>query len=219
LVGMGTAFAGIVRTPLTSVIMIFEVTRDYTIIVPLMIANLIAFFISHRLQRQPIYEALARQDGIHLPGGEGRTAPARMRVTVAMRQAPETWSPRTRIGDVVQSSRDGALDAWPVADGDGFYGMVDRVSLERAVAAGRSDQPLVTLLPSRHTDTSGWPHVHPDQSLTVALDHMGTMQCNVLPVVSRANIHQLLGIVTLQDILATYGVPTGMPTDGNDASG
>ena len=51
LVGMGTAFAGIIRTPLTSVIMIFELTRDYSIIVPLMISNLIAFFISHRLQR------------------------------------------------------------------------------------------------------------------------------------------------------------------------
>ena len=57
LVGMGTAFAGIVRTPLTSVIMIFEMTRDYSIIVPLMISNLIAFFISQRLQREPIYEA------------------------------------------------------------------------------------------------------------------------------------------------------------------
>ena len=58
---------GIIRTPLTSVIMIFEVTRDYTIIVPLMISNLIAFYISQKLQREPIYEALARQDGLHLP--------------------------------------------------------------------------------------------------------------------------------------------------------
>src|SRR5438876_440352 len=67
LVGMGAAFAGIIRTPLTSVIMIFEITRDYTIIVPLMVANLIAFFISQKLQREPIYEALAHQDGLHLP--------------------------------------------------------------------------------------------------------------------------------------------------------
>ena len=58
LVGMGTAFAGIVRVPLTSVIMIFEVTRDDSIIVPFMISNLISFFISYRLQREPIYEAL-----------------------------------------------------------------------------------------------------------------------------------------------------------------
>src|SRR5262249_4622236 len=67
MVGMGAAFAGIVRVPLTSVIMIFEVTRDYSIIVPLMIANLISYFISSRLQEEPIYEALQHQDGIHLP--------------------------------------------------------------------------------------------------------------------------------------------------------
>ena len=53
---MGTAFAGIVRVPLTSVIMIFEMTRDYSIIVPLMISNLVSFYISFRLQRQPIYD-------------------------------------------------------------------------------------------------------------------------------------------------------------------
>ena len=63
LVGMGAAFAGIIRVPLTSVIMIFEVTRDYTIIVPLMIANLIGYYISSRLQEEPIYEALLHQDG------------------------------------------------------------------------------------------------------------------------------------------------------------
>ena len=67
---MGTAFAGIVRTPLTSVIMIFELTRDYSIIVPLMISNLIAFFISQRLQHAPIYEALALQENVYLPAGE-----------------------------------------------------------------------------------------------------------------------------------------------------
>jgi CIC family chloride channel protein len=69
LVGMGAAFAGTVRVPLTSVIMIFEIARDYSIIVPLMIANLLSYLISSRLQEEPIYEALQRQDGIHLPSG------------------------------------------------------------------------------------------------------------------------------------------------------
>ena len=89
LVGMGTAFAGIIRAPLTSVIMIFEVTRDYTIIVPLMISNLIAFYISQRLQHEPIYEALARQDGLHLPTGAFRDAGRHLRVSSAIREAPE----------------------------------------------------------------------------------------------------------------------------------
>ena len=97
LVGMGTAFAGIIRTPLTSVIMIFEVTRDYTIIVPLMISNLIAFYISQQLQHEPIYEALARQDGIHLPTEEHRFTARRLRVTAAMRSAAnETLASQNR---------------------------------------------------------------------------------------------------------------------------
>ena len=80
LVGMGAAFVSIIRVPLTSVIMIFEVTRDYSIIVPLMIANLISFFISQRLQPEPIYEALQHQDGIHLPaGGRDREVPLLVR--------------------------------------------------------------------------------------------------------------------------------------------
>lgn len=67
LVGMGAAFAGIVRTPMTSVIMIFEVTRDYTIIVPLMIANLCSYLLAQKLQKLPLYEALSRQEGITMP--------------------------------------------------------------------------------------------------------------------------------------------------------
>jgi len=58
LVGMGAVFAGIVRAPMTSVLMIFEMTQDYAVIVPLMIANLVSLFIASRLQREPIYEAL-----------------------------------------------------------------------------------------------------------------------------------------------------------------
>ena len=70
LVGMGAVFAGVVRTPMTSVLMIFEMTQDYAVIVPLMIANLVSLFIASRLQHEPIYEGLAIQDGIHLPSAE-----------------------------------------------------------------------------------------------------------------------------------------------------
>src|SRR5579863_8090698 len=89
LVGMGAAFAGIVRTPLTSVIMIFEMTRDYSIIVPLMISNLISFFISQQLQHEPIYEALALQEGVYLPTGESREELVGIRVSEVMRSGAE----------------------------------------------------------------------------------------------------------------------------------
>ena len=50
------------------------------------------------------------------------------------------------------------------------------------------------------------PHVHPDHSLSVALERMGTTGLNVLPVVSRANLRQLIGIIALEDILDAFGV-------------
>jgi CIC family chloride channel protein len=67
LVGMGALFAGIIRAPMTSVFMIFEITQDYQILVPLMVANLLSFTISKRYQPLTIYHALLEQDGVHLP--------------------------------------------------------------------------------------------------------------------------------------------------------
>ncbi len=119
LVGMGTAFAGVVRTPMTSVIMIFEVTRDYTIIVPLMISNLIAYFISYRLQREPIYEALAHQDGVHLPTAEGRGNYGKVRVGQTMRPVTVILTPGTNLVTALTTLKDGTVettDSWPVTD-------------------------------------------------------------------------------------------------------
>jgi CIC family chloride channel protein len=208
LVGMGTAFAGIVRTPLTSVIMIFEVTRDYTIIVPLMISNLIAFFISQHLQREPIYEALARQDGLHLPTGEHRAGRVRLRVTTAMRPVDEALSPKTSVADALTQRAASTLDAWPVLDGKELQGMVERRELERALEAGRGDQTLAGFLRERPAPRGpgALPHVHPDHGLTLALERMGALRRTVLPVVSRSNIRHLLGVVTLEDVLQAYGV-------------
>jgi chloride channel protein, CIC family len=78
LVGMGTLFAGIIRAPMTSVLMIFEITQDYQILVPLMVANLLSFVISRRYQPTPVYHALLEQDGVILPSAIRRvptTAP------------------------------------------------------------------------------------------------------------------------------------------------
>ena len=103
LVGMGTAFAGIVRTPLTSVIMIFEMTRDYSIIVPLMISNLVSFFVSQMLQHEPIYEALAHQEGVFLPTSEGREDAVSVSTVL---QGPASLTPASSLtGSLEQMSR------------------------------------------------------------------------------------------------------------------
>jgi CIC family chloride channel protein len=151
LVGMGAAFAGIVRVPLTSVIMIFEVTRDYSIIVPLMIANLMSYVISSRLQDEPIYEALQHQDGIHLPPGAPPQAEAPLLVAQAFRPEP----------------RD-------------LPGPIDVLTQET------------------------FPHVHPDHPLDLALRRLAESELPALPVVSRGDVRNVLGTVSVDDILATY---------------
>jgi CIC family chloride channel protein len=210
LVGMGTAFAGIVRTPLTSVIMIFEMTRDYTIIVPLMISNMIAFFISQKLQKEPIYEALAHQDGVHLPVQRGRSESERLQVRQAMRSPPAILSPELRIGPALHQVEDGALDAWPVAGPEGLWGMIRTSELDQAAEDGAANKKIADILghrpPVGHPTAEEFPHVHLDHSLSLALERMGNARLNVLPVVSRANLRELMGIVTLNDVLDAYGV-------------
>ena len=218
LVGMGTAFAGIIRTPLTSVIMIFEVTRDYTIIVPLMISNLIAFFISQKLQAAPIYEALAHQDGIHLPTREVGGQSARLSVTAAIREPPEPFLPHTTIREALVRAEGSALESWPVADDDGLIGMVRITDLE--AAASTPDLPIRDLLGSfKESEEDRDIHIHLDQPLGQALARMGESGHRALPVVSRANARTLLGIVTLPDILSAYGVAHADDVPDTEASG
>lgn len=201
LVGMGTAFAGIVRAPMTSVVMIFEITRDYAVIVPLMISNLISFFISSRLQRQPIYEALARQDGIHLPTMEGRQLAADRRVALVLRPATVTLDASATVQHAIAIARGSDPDAWPVVDGQKFLGILSLENLEQAASSGSDSSPLRDLLLSED-----FPHLHSDHPLSTALERMGVARVNVLPVVNRADVHKLEGIVVLRDVLAAYGI-------------
>jgi chloride channel protein, CIC family len=182
LVGMGTAFAGIARAPMTSVVMIFETTHDYSIIVPLMISNLVSFFISSRFQPEPIYEVLAHQDGLHLPGAESRSVEGQRRVIRAMRPATEVLDSALTVQDAMQKVHTSAFHSWPVSDPSGVIGMLSMTTLQKALAESGANRTLKEFVDSRE-----FPHLH------------------VLPVVSRADIHKLEGVVTLQEVLSFYG--------------
>ncbi len=222
LVGMGALFAGIVRVPLTSVIMIFEMTRDYTIIVPLMISNLISFYISHRLQREPIYEALQHQDGLHLPSGL-RYRQGLLIVRDAA-EAPANLLSRTdRVEDALPYL-DADHNAYPVMDGRRLAGMITLAQLQQAIAEGRQDLILGELLPVNVPDplltSEVFPHLHMDHPLDMALRRMAQSKLNMLPVVGRADIRDLKGVVSLNNILQAYGVAgdQGEPKAAEDAT-
>jgi len=200
LVGMGAVFAGIVRAPMTSVVMIFEMTQDYAVIVPLMIANLVSLFISSRLQREPIYEALAVQDGIHLPTAETRRRRDNRQIARIMRAAPESLPSEMTVEEALQKMATSEFRTWLVTDRRGVVGVVNLTALERERAEGAAKR-LEELVAG-----SAFTHVHADQGLDLALERMGENQIEILPVVSRADVHKLEGIVTLHDVLYSYGV-------------
>jgi CIC family chloride channel protein len=200
LVGMGAAFAGIVRAPMTSVLMIFEMTQDYAVIVPLMIANLVSLFISSLLQKQPIYEALAVQDGIHLPSAESRQRRADYQIMRVMRVATDYLSCELTARQALERMRSSESRSWLVTDERGVIGVISRAKLEQELPAN-ADKRLLDLV-----GVIEFPHVHSDQGLDLALERMGANHLEILPVVSRADVHKLEGIVTLRDVLDAYGV-------------
>ena len=200
LVGMGALFAGIVRAPMTSVLMIFEMTHDYAVIVPLMIANLTSLFIASRLQREPIYEALAHQDGIHLPSPEERSEVNQRTVLQVMQRSPHLLTAQMTVREALESMRDSSLRIWPVVDRQRFLGIVSRESLENALDEETGDRLLVNLV-----KTVNVPQAYTDQPLYLALERMNRFHLDLLPVVHRADAGQLLGIVSLKEILNSYG--------------
>ena len=201
LVGMGALFAGIVRAPMTSVLMIFEMTRDYSVIVPLMIANMASLFISSRFQRQPIYEALAHQDGIHLPNIKHRSGAGQRTVALIMRNATEFLPAEMSVQQALESASASKFRAWLVMDQGNIVGVLSRSLLESANNDGRKEQPVLSLL-----EALEFPHVHADHALHLALERMSQARIDILPVVHRADVHKLEGIVTLRDVLDSYGV-------------
>ena len=213
LVGMGAAFAGIVRVPLTSVIMIFEMTRDYSIVVPLMIANLISYFISSRFQEEPIYEALQHQDGIHLPSGR-RVRGSLLMVGNAFQPAAQVLSASETISQAL-ASVDRERCAWPVVDPSGLCGMVTIRQLDEAIDANRGSESLASLIPdpgpAQKLSIENFPHLHADHSLDDAMHRFAQQELEVLPVVSRSNVRDLKGTVSFDDVLAAYRI--GRPED------
>jgi CIC family chloride channel protein len=180
---------------------------------------MIAFWISQRLQHEPIYEALARQDGIHLPTGAFREQTRALTASSAICEAPEPLAAALEARHALERIGVSALDAWPVSDDAGFRGMILRRRLEDAVARGRAEVPVSTLLEEEEgVDERATAHVHGDQPLAHVLARMGETHRSVLPVVSRADVRLLLGVVTLPDVLAAYGVEGDDEGSGRSAA-
>jgi CIC family chloride channel protein len=195
LVGMGTLFAGIIRAPMTSVFMIFEITQDYQILVPLMVANMLSFLISRRYQPLPVYLALLQQDGIHLPSPPTQSPTGARAARHVMHVDVPFISPETSVADAWGWALQHEAPAYLVGAREHLVGAVTRQQLE---AASASDQARASI---RSLVGATIAHVHPDHSLDVVLDRLAESG-GALPVVSRTEARRVEGVITHDSLLA-----------------
>ena len=202
LVGMGTFFAGFLRVPITSVFMVVETTGNYSIVLPVMISNTIAYLISRKYQDVALFDLLARQDDLELPSMEEQREQVVLRVEDAMRkpessslQASDTLARALEIAEA--SPEEVLLVRFPT----NRWASITKQEL-RAMAAER---PVETQL-RELLSTNRLPILHPDQRLDDVLRYIQGHE--LLPVVSRAGSRKLEGILSLPDILSAYQKPS-----------
>jgi len=140
------------------------------------------------------------QDGIHLPSSKARQRYGQRQISKVMHGASELLPAEMTVRGALERLRSSSARAWLVTDQRGVIGVINlsRLEQERAENADKKVSDLLGVL--------DFPHVHPDQTLDLALERMGANQIEILPVVNRADVHKLEGIVTLRDVLDEYGV-------------
>jgi CIC family chloride channel protein len=212
LVGMGVLFAAFLRAPLTSVFMVLEVSGNYSIVLPVILANAIAYLISRVLQPVPILEQFTHQDGLDLPSMEELREESNLHledamqpVTVPVLQGSETI-PDT-LASLAQYADLKSIPIFLVHCSDGLWYTARREELEVLTANHPEGQDATTPTPlpvtlSQHLGPERTPVLFPDLPLSSALPHF--QRWPLLPITNRAMRGSLEGTVTLEDVLNRY---------------
>lgn len=199
LVGMGAFFVAVIRTPFTSIIMVFEMTRNYNIILPLMIANGVSYILSNHLLKGSVYENLSEQDGIRLPTRDDNEVLESLVVEDAMVEEPITLNSSLTVKEAWEGVKGQEFSGYPLVRNGLLDGMISTNQLRAMVAKGELEKRLSDFA-ERKVIT-----IHPDQSLLVAFHKLDRFQVSRLPVVSRLNDKRLIGIITAEDIVSKFG--------------
>jgi CIC family chloride channel protein len=195
---MGVLFAAFLRAPMTSVFMVLEVSGNYSIIVPVIVANTVAYVISRTLQPIPIFDTLTRQDGLVLPSLEEQRDEHILRVEDAMQPVPTTILDGNAPVQVAElRARDLPDKMFLVRMAPSGWGCLTRDLLDRLTKEGKGELTLGSVLPTQRL-----PILYPDLPLDSALRHVS--QAELIPVVNRADLRMLEGVVTRDDVLSRY---------------
>jgi CIC family chloride channel protein len=201
LVGMAAVFAGAARAPITSIIILFEMTDDYRIILPLMFATVISTLLSEYLSRESIYTLKLTRRGVRLERGRDIDVMQGITVGEAMTPDPETVSVNTTLRELSDRFATSHYHGFPVLDEEGrLRGVVTLQDLERVTRGGKRP-PGAT---AGQICTDKLLVIYPDEPMWVALKRIGTRDIGRLPVVSREDPTRLVGLIRGNDVIRAY---------------
>ena len=163
---------------MTSVFMVLEISGNYSIIVPVIVANTVAYLISRSLQPVPIFDVLTRQDGLVLPSLEEQRDEEILRVEDAMKPAAPVLEAQYSVDQALRRVQD-LTGTFLVRMSPSGWGSVTPDTLKRLVGEGKGELSLGSALPIRNL-----PYLHPDLTLEAALRHVYGVP--LVPVVHRA---------------------------------
>lgn len=203
-VGMAAVFAGAARAPFTAILIVFEMTNDYGLILPLMAAVTFAMLVSERMHRESIYTLKLARRGIRLQSGRDVDVMQAVRVEEVMVREPEAIPvdlPVTLLaGEFIRTGRHG----FPVLNTDGsLYGVVSLSDYRKDVADGRGNPEELTV---RDIATRGPITAFPDETVDSVLRRMAPRDLSRVPVVDRANPGRLVGMIRRNDIVRAHEI-------------
>ncbi len=201
-VGMGAVFAGAARAPITSIIILFEMTRDYMIILPLMTAVVTSTLLTRQLTRETIYTAKVHRLGVELRRIEERDVMRTIRVGEAMTRDFPTVPPEMPVRELLTKFEKTGHHGFPVVDKEGrFCGVVTISDLHAAVEkkGANPDELTVDDIANKSPIVA-----YPDQSIHEVLLRLGARDVGRIPVVARDNPTKLLGCLRRHDIIRAY---------------
>ena len=199
LVGMGVLFAGFLRAPMTSVFMVLEVSGNYEIIVPVIVANTFSYLISRSSQHTPIFDLLTRQDGLILPSLEENREETILRVEDAMLAVPATILSAQDYVDANYHRVEGSTaPAFLVRMHPSGWNVISREQLQRLFKEGKGELMLGSVLPKQFL-----PSLYPDLPLDSALRYVNNYP--LIPVVNRADSRRLEGMISRESVFHKYG--------------
>jgi CIC family chloride channel protein len=204
LAGMAAVFAGAAWAPITAILIIFEMTQDYSLILPLMLTVVVSTGMSHFLMRESIYSLKLARRGIDLHRMRRADPADAIRIKDVMAKDYPTVKGDFLVKDLPGVFERLRVHGFPVMDGEGnLEGVITATDVERALLEG-SDTAKVQDVASRSLVVS-----YPDQTLGEMMETLGAQDVGYIPVVDRQQTKRFLGMVRRQDIIRTYAKSKG----------